>query len=78
MADVAPRLTTRPTLSSARWRRRRRGRVRHAIRLALITGRLPVIADDRVAGAIGVAGPMTGAEDRRTAELAIEKAAASP
>jgi glc operon protein GlcG len=43
--------------------------------LALIAGGLPVIADGRVAGAIGVAGAMTGAEDRRIAEVAIEKAA---
>ena len=42
--------------------------------LALIAGGLPVIADGRVAGAIGVAGAMTGAEDRRIAEVAIAKA----
>ena len=42
--------------------------------LALIAGGLPVIADGRVAGAIGVAGAMTGAEDRRIAEVAIGKA----
>jgi uncharacterized protein GlcG (DUF336 family) len=42
--------------------------------LALIAGGLPVIVDGRVAGAIGVAGAMTGAEDRRIAEVAIEKA----
>jgi len=39
--------------------------------LALIAGGLPVIADGRVAGAIGVAGAMTGAEDRQIAEAAI-------
>jgi glc operon protein GlcG len=39
--------------------------------LALIAGGLPVIADGRVAGAVGVAGAMTGAEDRRIAEVAI-------
>jgi uncharacterized protein GlcG (DUF336 family) len=33
-----------------------------------------VIADGRVAGAIGVAGAMTGAEDRRIAEVAVAKA----
>jgi glc operon protein GlcG len=44
--------------------------------LALIAGGLPVIADGRVAGAIGVAGAMTGAEDRRIAEVAIASAAA--
>jgi glc operon protein GlcG len=43
--------------------------------LALIAGGLPVIADGRVAGAIGVAGAMTAAEDRRIAEVAIAKAA---
>jgi glc operon protein GlcG len=39
--------------------------------LALIAGAFPVIADGQVAGAIGVAGAMTGAEDRRIAEAAI-------
>jgi glc operon protein GlcG len=43
--------------------------------LALIAGGLPVIADGRVAGAIGIAGAMTGAEDRRIAEVAVAKAA---
>jgi len=38
--------------------------------LALIAGGLPVIADNVVAGGIGVAGAMTGAEDRRIAEVA--------
>lgn len=42
--------------------------------LALIAGGLPVVADGRVAGAIGVAGAMTGAEDRRIAEVAIAEA----
>jgi glc operon protein GlcG len=42
--------------------------------LALIAGGLPVVADGRVAGAIGVAGAMTAAEDRRIAEAAIAKA----
>jgi glc operon protein GlcG len=42
--------------------------------LALIAGGLPVIADGRVAGAIGVAGAMTAAEDRRIAEVAIANA----
>ena len=41
--------------------------------LALIAGGLPVIADGRVAGAIGIAGAMTGAEDRRIAEAAVSK-----
>jgi glc operon protein GlcG len=39
--------------------------------LALIAGGLPVITDGRVAGAIGVAGAMTGAEDRRIGDAAI-------
>ena len=43
--------------------------------LALIAGGLPVLADGKVAGAIGVAGAMTAAEDRRIAEAAISKAA---
>jgi uncharacterized protein GlcG (DUF336 family) len=42
--------------------------------LALIAGGLPLISDGRVAGAIGVAGAMTGAEDRRIAEAAVEAA----
>jgi uncharacterized protein GlcG (DUF336 family) len=44
--------------------------------LALIAGGLPVLVDGRVAGAIGVAGAMTGAEDRRIAEVAVRKATA--
>jgi glc operon protein GlcG len=44
--------------------------------LALIAGGIPVLADGKVAGAIGVAGAMTGAEDRRIAEIAVEKATA--
>jgi uncharacterized protein GlcG (DUF336 family) len=43
--------------------------------LALIAGGLPVLIDGKVAGAIGVAGAMTAAEDRRIAEAAISKAA---
>lgn len=42
--------------------------------LALIAGGLPVIAAGKVAGAIGVAGAMTAAEDRRIAEVAIADA----
>ena len=42
--------------------------------LALIAGGLPVLASGRVAGAIGVAGAMTGAEDRRIAEAAVQQA----
>ena len=44
--------------------------------LALIAGGLPVLTDGRVAGAIGIAGAMTGAEDRRIAEVAISKSSA--
>jgi glc operon protein GlcG len=39
--------------------------------LALIGGGLPVLAQGVVAGAIGVAGAMTAAEDRRIAEAAV-------
>jgi glc operon protein GlcG len=42
--------------------------------LALIAGGLPVIVDGVVAGGIGIAGAMTGAEDRRIAEVAIAAA----
>ena len=42
--------------------------------LALIAGGLPVVSEGRVAGAIGVAGAMTAAEDRRIAEAAITPA----
>ena len=42
--------------------------------LALIAGGLPVLTDGKVAGAIGVAGAMTAAEDRRIAEAAISNA----
>jgi glc operon protein GlcG len=45
--------------------------------LALIAGGLPVIADGKVAGAIGVAGAMTAAEDRRIAEAAISQSTRS-
>jgi uncharacterized protein GlcG (DUF336 family) len=39
--------------------------------LALIAGGMPVVGDGQVAGGIGVAGAMTGAEDRRIAEAAL-------
>lgn len=39
--------------------------------IALIAGGLPVLAEGRVAGAIGIAGAMTGADDRRIAEAAV-------
>lgn len=45
--------------------------------LALIAGGIPMLADGRVAGAIGVAGAMTGAEDRRIAEVAAEQTVAT-
>jgi uncharacterized protein GlcG (DUF336 family) len=39
--------------------------------LALIAGGMPVLVEGRVAGGIGVAGAMTGADDRRIAETAL-------
>ena len=42
--------------------------------LALIGGGMPVVADGQVAGAVGVAGAMTAAEDRQIAEAAIDRA----
>jgi uncharacterized protein GlcG (DUF336 family) len=39
--------------------------------MALIAGGLPLLADGQLAGAIGVAGAMTGADDRRIAEAAV-------
>jgi uncharacterized protein GlcG (DUF336 family) len=39
--------------------------------LALIAGGMPVVSDGQVAGGIGIAGAMTGAEDRRIAEAAL-------
>jgi uncharacterized protein GlcG (DUF336 family) len=44
--------------------------------LALIAGGLPVLVDGRVAGAVGVAGAMTGAKDRRIAETAVKSTGA--
>jgi glc operon protein GlcG len=46
--------------------------------LALIGGGIPVIADGRVAGAVGVAGAMTAAEDRRIAEAAVRQQRRQP
>jgi uncharacterized protein GlcG (DUF336 family) len=43
--------------------------------IALIAGGLPVLAGGLVAGAIGVAGAMTAAEDRVVAEAALAGAA---
>jgi glc operon protein GlcG len=42
--------------------------------LALIAGGIPVLGGGHVAGAIGVAGAMTGAEDRRIADVALKAA----
>ena len=42
--------------------------------LALVAGGIPVVVDGKVAGAIGVAGAMTGADDRRIAEVAAAAA----
>jgi uncharacterized protein GlcG (DUF336 family) len=42
--------------------------------LALIGGGMPVVVGGQVAGAIGVAGAMTAAEDRRIAEAAVSGA----
>lgn len=42
--------------------------------LALIAGGLPLLAEGKVAGALGVAGAMTGVEDRRIAQVAITSA----
>lgn len=44
--------------------------------LALIAGGLPVVVDSKVAGAIGVAGAMTGTQDRRIAEIGAANASA--
>jgi glc operon protein GlcG len=41
--------------------------------LALIAGGIPVLADGQVAGGVGVAGAMTGAEDRRIATAAVDR-----
>jgi uncharacterized protein GlcG (DUF336 family) len=40
--------------------------------LALIAGGLPLLVEGQIAGAVGVAGAMTGDEDRRIAEAALE------
>jgi glc operon protein GlcG len=44
--------------------------------LALIAGGLPILVDGQVPGAVGVAGAMTGAEDRRIAEAALKSTGA--
>ncbi len=43
--------------------------------LALIAGGIPILVGGRVAGAVGVAGAMTGAEDRRIAEVGANQIA---
>lgn len=40
--------------------------------LALIAGGLPLLAEGQIAGGLGVAGAMTGDEDRRIAEAALK------
>jgi uncharacterized protein GlcG (DUF336 family) len=40
--------------------------------LALIAGGLPLLVEGQIAGAVGVAGAMTGDEDRRIAEAALK------
>jgi uncharacterized protein GlcG (DUF336 family) len=40
--------------------------------VALIAGGLPLLVEGQIAGAIGVAGAMTGEEDRRIAEAALK------
>jgi glc operon protein GlcG len=39
--------------------------------LTLVAGGLPVVVDGQIAGGVGVAGAMTGAEDRSIAEAAV-------
>jgi uncharacterized protein GlcG (DUF336 family) len=46
--------------------------------MALIAGGLPVVVDGRVAGAVGVAGAMTAAEDRQIAEAAVGEVSRQP
>jgi uncharacterized protein GlcG (DUF336 family) len=41
--------------------------------LALIAGGIPFLVGGQIAGAVGVAGAMTGAEDRRIAEAAVNQ-----
>jgi uncharacterized protein GlcG (DUF336 family) len=46
----------------------------HSRGLALVAGGLPLVVDGEIAGGVGVAGAMTGAEDRRIAEAAVSGA----
>jgi uncharacterized protein GlcG (DUF336 family) len=48
----------------------------HGRGLALDAGGLPLVVDGEIAGGVGVAGAMTGAEDRRSAEAAAGGAGA--
>jgi uncharacterized protein GlcG (DUF336 family) len=48
----------------------------HHPRLNFMAGGLPVVVDGDVAGAVGVAGAMTGFEDRHIAEVAVNGAGA--
>jgi uncharacterized protein GlcG (DUF336 family) len=41
--------------------------------LALIAGGLPVLVEGQIAGAVGVAGAMTGEEDRQIAEACLKE-----
>jgi uncharacterized protein GlcG (DUF336 family) len=44
----------------------------HRPGLALIAGGVPLLIEGQIAGAVGVAGAMTGEEDRRIAEAAVK------
>jgi uncharacterized protein GlcG (DUF336 family) len=44
----------------------------HRPGLALIAGGLPLLVEGQVAGAVGIAGAMTGEDDRRIAEAALK------
>jgi uncharacterized protein GlcG (DUF336 family) len=46
--------------------------------LCLIAGGVPLIVDGELVGGIGVAGAMTGAQDRRIAEAGAQQIAVSP
>lgn len=46
--------------------------------MALIGGGLPVVVDGWVAGAVGVAGAMSAAEDRQIAEAAVGEVSRQP
>jgi uncharacterized protein GlcG (DUF336 family) len=46
--------------------------------LALIGGGIPIVVDGKVAGAIGIAGAMTAAEDRQIAEAAVTEVTRQP